>query len=682
MPMNFSSSLKVKMSKSNRDKCYLTFSDKKRVGFYRRDFDQGWYEAFMAFAKSNVLVLRSATAKAEGQRFNEFLAFVTKNGIGVMDFSSQDLILFLSYLTGRDSLNSHSKENVYYAVIRVLGGIQDLSGYSHLKNLTFPPNPYCGSLQSKISTTYSTDQLDALAEAINRDIEAFYLSTFLEPPDLFWKGKPEPTKARKSRWDFVTYCIWYWENVLDCGEKHQERGKRNSCRAYQRFLKGIGISRMFDGINDFKKRTGAGSKSYKRKFEKRTPHIVERLGINIKTLWFNKNYVKWYVLNVVLPDMNTRQSEVFHNSVSLRDPWFFNTAYRILGLRVVDCFRHLGIPYLMTLTEYAPLIVALSLETGLNHQPMLDLKYDCLKQSPDLNKPDEYILSAYKNRSERVQKRTFSSNSSVVKIISILRAIKDRTKQFFPFSNCERSDYLIVPWKLKEFGQKHPASLHNGFINFKNRHNLSFNVSSNISRHTHLSELILKTNGDLFAVKNAAGHRHTQTTINYLRPVLLNSYFHNKMGDEIDQMVSEKTKDVTDDDRVQALMENIGCSEDEATRMLQNHEYPMMFFKCANPFKPPHDESELICHNFHNIYKCLSCNSMRFVEEDLYDFFSLVNWRKQGHDSTVHPKEVHDPIFEPLVEQINEKLEAKFPKDTLDRYKQLAQDKPLHGRKN
>lgn len=670
------------MSKSNRDRCYLTFSDQKRVGFDRRDFDQDWYEAFLTFAKSNVLVVRSRTIGGDWQRFTQFLAFVTENGIGVMGFATQDLILFLSYLNGRESLNSHSKENVYYAVVRVLQCLMNYSEYSHFKNIVFPPNPFCGSFQSKIPTTYSTDQLDALGEAINRDIEALYLSAFLEPPDLFWKGKPEPTKARKSRWDYATYCIWYWENVLDCGKKHQGRGQKSASMDYKRFLAGVTKSRLFNGVIDFKKRTGAGSKSYTRKFEKRNPPIVERIDKSAKYLWFNLNYVKWYVLNVLIPDINQRQSEGPYDGCSRDHAWFVVKAHKYLGLRVVDCFRFLGIPFRMTLAELSPLIIALSLETGLNHQPLRDLKYDCLKQSSDLNRQDEYILSAYKNRSERIQKRTFSSKSTVVKIISIFREIKDRTKLFFPHSNYDRSDFLIATWKTQECRYGHPAYLFQAVSNFGKRHDLPFEISSNISRHTHLNELIIKTDGDLFAVKSAAGHCNTQTTISYLRPVLTNSDFHTKMGDEIGHMVSEKTKELTTVDRAQALMEKTGCSEEEAAHMLHNHEYPMMFFKCANPFKPPHDESESICHNFHNIYKCLSCNSMRFVEEDLYDFFSLVNWRKQGHDSMVHPTEVHDPIFEPLVEHINEKLEAKFPKETLARYKQLAQDKPLHGRKN
>jgi hypothetical protein len=71
-----------------------------------------------------------------------------------------------------------------------------------------------------------------------------------------------------------------------------------------------------------------------------------------------------------------------------------------------------------------------------------------------------------------------------------------------------------------------------------------------------------------------------------------------------------------------------------------------------------------------------------FVEEDLYDFYSLVQWRSNGHDTKTNSGETFDPIFKPLIESVEEKLEAKFPKDTLDRYKQLAQDKPLHGRKN
>jgi hypothetical protein len=499
---------------------------------------------------------------------------------------------------------------------------------------------------------------------------------------LFWEKKSEPIKRRR-KWDNVSFCIWYWETKLDCGNAIPKTGNKDHFRPYKLFFQGINYySSKFDSIDDFKNRIGANSDSYTRKYDKREPSVLRRIRISAIGHWVTINYIKWYVLNVILPEFHSLQSGHLSKGFYNKHNKFFERAKRFYDLNHHDCFALVGIPWNITSKTIAPLLIALHLETGWNLQPVLDLKDNCLLPSQDLSKPDDYVLRSYKNRSESPITRNIPSGSTVINIIKILTNIKERIKMIYPGTPIKNPDQLVMVRSPSAYAQPNRQTTSKSYTSFGERHEFGFPVYTKWMRNTHLMGLFIKSNGNLFAVKQAAGHKHFETTLGYTRNLIGQKEFKENIGNEVSVMAESFEKILTIEDRVQALTENTGCTEDEAAKMLQTREYPMMFFKCADPFKPPNDETSTICHNFHSIYRCLGCKSLVFVEEDLYDFYSLVQWRSNGHDTKTNSGETFDPIFKPLIESVEEKLEAKFPKDTLDRYKQLAQDKPLHGRKN
>lgn len=667
------------MSKNNRKVKYLTFKDGKRMAFHLRDFDRDWYEAFLVYAKSNVQVLRAETVRTYWGHFKTFIRFVMARKIALLSVGPIDLVSYIDDLAKNTNLREGQKAATFLTVVSVIKSIQTFEGYSHFKIIKIPPNPFA-RLKSDKAQIYTKEQVKRLVDAVSNDIHNFGFESFLRPPDLFWKGKPQPAK-RRGRWAYVTYCIWYWETELDCGNALID-GEKCKCKKYNHFISGLCVSK-FNGISDFFQSTGANSDSYKRKFDKHPPRVVERINRGIETLlWYDANQAKWELLNRIIPEVNLRIKDGGPLGIRYSERSFGNRVHKALGVNIAEFIFSLGIPYLISSAHIAPLLIVLHLETGWNAQPILDLKYDCLKPSQNLNLKDHYVLKSYKNRSDKHIRKTIRGDSSIVTIITILRNIRDRYVDLFPSIRMNNQEKIVLVYDQTSKQCATPASFSLSFRNFAKRHDFDFPIHTRMTRNTNLVNLSMKSNGSVTVVKEAAGHSDALTTLRYLRNVTQHNDFHSKIGREINQMVRETTIDLTEQDRVKMLMDKIGCSEGEADVMLQTREYPMMFFKCANPFKPPHDDSEPICHNFHNIYKCLSCHSLRLVEEDLYDYFSLVHWRKEGHDAKVHHSEIYDPIFEPLVEHIDEKLETKFPKETLERYRQLAQDKPLHGRKN
>lgn len=664
------------MINKDKDCHYVTCRDEKSLGLHRRKFDREWYLLFVKFAVKYRTVVRSTTLKAYQTCFWKFMRFAESENISVSNVESFHFYIFINYLDRLD-LDDSTKNSTYVNVAKVLNTVVTYKEYSFLKLITIPPNPFgFDRSQNCVTGLYTDSQIELLQSAIKSDINKFKLESFLEPPDLFWKNKPEPIK-RKSKWANVTYCIWYWETQLDCGNAIPNNKFKD--RVFQRFWAGIRNSSKFENVADFKKRIGANSDSYTRRFEKREPAILRRVRLSEIGHWVTINHVKWYVLNVIIPEFESgRIEKKFHN----RHNKFFQRAIKFFGLNNHDCFALVGIPWNFTCRKFAPLLIALHLETGFNLQPVLDLRRNCLNPRQDLNKANDYVLHSYKNRSDTPVRRNIPSGSNVISIIKILENIRNRIDGFFPHVPIKSPDHLLMSYYRAEYVHPDRQNISKAYKNFKRSHKLDFPVTTRWARNTHLNGLLIKSNGNLFAVKQAAGHSQFTTTVDYARNVLAHKDFKKKIGEEVSFMADEFERRNTTEDRVQALVEGIGCSEEEAIKMLQKRDFPMMFFKCANPFDPPGSDSEVICHHFHSIYKCLECKSLVFVEEDLYDYYSMVNWRSVGHDATAHPNEIFDPISQPLFESVEEKLEAKFPKETLHRYKQLAQDNPLHGRKN
>ena len=185
-----------------------------------------------------------------------------------------------------------------------------------------------------------------------------------------------------------------------------------------------------------------------------------------------------------------------------------------------------------SLAEQTVLVLSLALRTGMNPQPLVDLKRNCIEPHPLIK--GQYRIRSVKYRAKSVQRRTIRASSA--ELVTALAA--GDTSAIVKFA-CDRSDKLRASadpqiadhlWLFRSEAKKNAGKtlalrrqhLAGAIRDFVYRHNLAGEngrrLRLNLSRirKTMANSLWRLSGGDLRGVASAMGHTSRTTDDHYL----------------------------------------------------------------------------------------------------------------------------------------------------------------------
>lgn len=248
--------------------------------------------------------------------------------------------------------------------------------------------------------------------------------------------------------------------------------------------------------------------------------------------------------------------------------------------------------------DLAPLISLLALKTGFNPQVILDLKRDCLRDSPE-KKRIEVNFTKYRNGEKPLVTRQSFPNRSEFDPGGIIRSVLKITEPILPFvSEADRNYlWLFLLTKGNDVGF-HRLSSYVTLAQVTNRFSRTSNLtdddgnslSLNVSRMrpTRLTKRY-KASGNLALVSKSARHASKSTTIPYIDNVATR-HLH-------EQTTSEGIQDFYDAVKGRVLIQS---PEDEAQIEQAANELAVTAERASGILRGEQDVFVAACKDFYN----------------------------------------------------------------------------------
>lgn len=232
--------------------------------------------------------------------------------------------------------------------------------------------------------------------------------------------------------------------------------------------------------------------------------------------WNDKGNVLWYVKNVLGGEYLTRKELMESNHMALA--YAFN---RILPTSKREIYSYLY----PLISDLIPALIIISIKTGFNPQPVIDLSRNCLKAVPQSGKVG-IVATKYRTggAGPKTYMRVVDDRSSLGpgEIIRTFLNLTERCLQFIP---TEDHNYLWVglqPYYAEGFQRLNNLRLIDKEVKkFAARNNLMGDDGKPLSlrlarlRTTWMTKRY-KASGNLAAVSKDANHAQTSTTRNYI----------------------------------------------------------------------------------------------------------------------------------------------------------------------
>ncbi len=369
-------------------------------------------------------------------------------------------------------------------------------------------------------------------------------------------------------------------------------------------------------------------------------------------------------------------------AVGRREPYSKNEQQVLLEAvnRDLRQFHTTGTACLTQLQVLVVHLIAFGLTTGLNLQPLLELRRDSLKPHP---LPDREVLVTFKRRGwtthsistkliEEAPPATEKISAVPKSVSGHFRALCSFTEHLVDSVDVNLSAYLFLYTvsrgnKKNEVHRLTPRAAKAGLAAFVRRHALKDSAGKKIElcfarlRPTFATELYERTK-DIRAVSAALGHASTETTSRYYVSPSIDGYRDYAMV--LDAMYSSYTQVRTSKGVILAADGSIPADKIEG---LLKSGYSTGIAHCRNPFRDDDD----VCKKF---FACFSCPNMLVFEDDLWRLFSfyekiLSERGKLKHDHWMR-------TYAPIVRRIDSDISPLFPANKVEEARRRAKQNP------
>jgi len=274
-----------------------------------------------------------------------------------------------------------------------------------------------------------------------------------------------------------------------------------------------------------------------------------------------------------------------------------------------------------------PSIIIFALRTGVNLQPLLDLRIDSL--SPSVL-PGRYQVTLYKNRGYSVQRIGFNNDEGAVggrlsitkRVAKLVEDVIEQTRELRADAPEAIRAYL---WLIRR--QDGSVDRYKKIdINGANRRFVSMyglvddygkrlKISIRRMRPTFAHALLRINGGDLRDLQRRLNHKHLQTTMGYLDPdqeEFQSSFKHRGL------VMVRWLKGIDVETNPEKLASELGCTAQEAKAILDG-DNDMSVGKCRNPEDSPFNV-EGSCTRF---MACFRCPNQIITKDDSHKIFSF-----------------------------------------------------------
>ncbi len=371
------------------------------------------------------------------------------------------------------------------------------------------------------------------------------------------------------------------------------------------------------------------------------------------------------------------------NQLSLkREPYSVAEYKRIIKALNQDLhsMHEVNIESLPSLQVLVVHLLALASSTGINLQPLLDLKRDSLREHPIA---DRELLITTKRRGWT----TFSASVRKSKVVpedkqmmnTIPNSIGDHFRSICKFTaplidEVDQIDQMFVfLWKIEKGPRKgqvvrlNRLSVKTGIRDFTKRHallndyNKPLSLSFSRFRPTFATELYRRT-GDIRLVSQALGHASTEITARSYISLPLEAERNHFLV--VEGIVSNFTRIEIEG---KLLLAADGKIPLQGIQDLLADGYNTGIARCRNPFR----ENESVCKKF---FTCFKCPSMMVFEDDLWRLFSFY-YRLLFEKSKQKP-EHWLKNYGPIIHRIDNDIASQFPSDKVEAAKLKAKNDP------
>jgi integrase len=365
-----------------------------------------------------------------------------------------------------------------------------------------------------------------------------------------------------------------------------------------------------------------------------------------------------------------------------REPYSVAEYGRILkalnyDLRIIHEGIGKSLPTLQVLIAH---LLVLAAATGVNLQPLLELKRDSLREHP---LDDRELLVTTKRRgwttfSTSVRKSEFVPEGRQT-THAIPSSIGDHFRSLCKFTSslAEEADKknreFVFLWEFsrgKKKGQVlrlNRVHVKTGLRDFTKRHKLLNDQGQRLAlsfsrfRPTFATE-IYRRHGDILRVSQALGHASVETTArSYINLPLEADRNHALV---MDGMVSSFIKTEVEG---KVMLAADGKIPLQGIKDLLPGGYNTGIARCQNPFR----ENESVCKKF---FTCFKCPSMMVFEDDLWRLFSFY-YRLLSERSKINPNHWLK-TYGAIIHRIDNDIAPQFPSEIVKAAKLKAKDDP------
>lgn len=274
-----------------------------------------------------------------------------------------------------------------------------------------------------------------------------------------------------------------------------------------------------------------------------------------------------------------------------------------------------------------PYIIIFALRTGVNRQPLLDLRIDSL--SPSVL-PGRYQVTLYKNRGYSAQRIGFDSDEEEIegrlsitkRVAKLVEDVIEQTRELRAEAPEAIKDYLWLIRRCDDsIGRYTEDDLSNATHRFIKVYNLVDDYGEPLKlnvrrmRPTFAHALLRINGGDLRDLQRRLNHKFLQTTMDYLDPdqeEFESSFKHRGL------VMVRWLKGKDAEENPVKLAAELGCTAQEAKAILDG-DNDMSVGKCRNPEDSPFNEDGP-CTRF---MACFRCPNQIITKDDSHKIFSF-----------------------------------------------------------
>lgn len=324
-------------------------------------------------------------------------------------------------------------------------------------------------------------------------------------------------------------------------------------------------------------------------------------------------------------------------------------------------------------------ILVLASSTGLNLQPLLELKRDSLSLHP---LPDRELLVTHKRRGwttfststrkSNIPREKKSLNQIPLSIGDHFRALCNFTEPLTHEVDNNNKEYVFL-WKVPSLGRKgqvirlQSQNVKSGVRDFNKRHTLLNDKGNALElnfarfRPTFATDLYRRT-GDILKVSQALGHSSVETTARSYAKLPVE--FERNHALVVEGLVGQFAKIQLDG---KTLIAADGQVPVQNMKDLLKNGYSTGIARCKNPFR----DEDSVCKKF---LSCFSCPSMMVFEDDLWRLYSFY-YRLLSERTKLKPDHWLK-TFGPIIRRIDNDIAPQFPSAKVEEAKLRAQADP------